>query len=522
VSATQFGELLRRHRLAAGLTQRDLGRRAGLSLNAISLLERGERQRPYLHTLTVLADALDLQTATRTTFLAAAGADGLPLTYSVDRLSAGDRTLLCRVSIFAGGCPALAAQRVCEDREAPAPVLPRLAALTAAGLLQATGCDSEMRFSMPTPIRELASIRLAESGESGWVEHRHTLWCLDVAGAAEAAADRYDTAELVRCRAEVDNLCSAIMRSLPLADGDEVALPLSAAVGLLLGLHGGELAAAMTWLRRALALKSRAATMPARAAVLARVSEVAFRLRDFRTAVSTATQAVRIQREVGPRERLPETIDSLGHALWAHTNPAAGLPLFREEIDLARASGDQFVLARGLRSAAAAVWRLSGPRAAASLFRESLDVSRRVGDTAHEVLALSGLGCTMAEAGDCAGGRDLLVESVEKARPLGMPSLTTRTLVRLGFVELLEADRSEPARRCFEEALAIGREAAPMWRRHAMAGLAVIALAGGNEREAARAMTEIGQVEAGSMEWDPHVRLVLAPWTGRLNALLEA
>ncbi len=55
-----FGSRLRRLREAAGLTQEELGARAGLTAKAISLLERGRRKRPYPHTVTSLADALEL------------------------------------------------------------------------------------------------------------------------------------------------------------------------------------------------------------------------------------------------------------------------------------------------------------------------------------------------------------------------------------------------------------------------------------------------------------------------------
>ena len=53
-----FGERLRRLREAAGLTQEELASRAGLTAKAISALERGERKRPYPHTVRSLADAL--------------------------------------------------------------------------------------------------------------------------------------------------------------------------------------------------------------------------------------------------------------------------------------------------------------------------------------------------------------------------------------------------------------------------------------------------------------------------------
>ena len=55
-----FGAQLRRHREAAGLTQEQLAERAGLTVNGVSQLERGERRRPYPHTVQALAAALGL------------------------------------------------------------------------------------------------------------------------------------------------------------------------------------------------------------------------------------------------------------------------------------------------------------------------------------------------------------------------------------------------------------------------------------------------------------------------------
>jgi transcriptional regulator with XRE-family HTH domain len=55
-----FGALLRRYRLAAGISQERLAERAGLSVQALSALENGRRQAPYRHTVAVLARALGL------------------------------------------------------------------------------------------------------------------------------------------------------------------------------------------------------------------------------------------------------------------------------------------------------------------------------------------------------------------------------------------------------------------------------------------------------------------------------
>jgi tetratricopeptide (TPR) repeat protein/transcriptional regulator with XRE-family HTH domain len=62
---TDFGGLLRRFRLAAGLTQEELAERSGLTSRAISNMERGRTTRPYRASVASLADALDLSQAGR-------------------------------------------------------------------------------------------------------------------------------------------------------------------------------------------------------------------------------------------------------------------------------------------------------------------------------------------------------------------------------------------------------------------------------------------------------------------------
>jgi tetratricopeptide (TPR) repeat protein/transcriptional regulator with XRE-family HTH domain len=67
-----FGALLRRYRLACGLTQEALAERAQISAFTISALERGVNQRPRVDTLDLLATALALSTQDRAGLLATA------------------------------------------------------------------------------------------------------------------------------------------------------------------------------------------------------------------------------------------------------------------------------------------------------------------------------------------------------------------------------------------------------------------------------------------------------------------
>ncbi len=68
----QLGTLIRRLRLASGLSQEQLAERSGLSARAVSDLERGQRTRTRPETLRMLAEALGLTDAEREALLQAA------------------------------------------------------------------------------------------------------------------------------------------------------------------------------------------------------------------------------------------------------------------------------------------------------------------------------------------------------------------------------------------------------------------------------------------------------------------
>ncbi len=67
-----FGLLLKRYRLAAGLSQEALAERARVSTQGVSALERGARRTPQRETLVLLADALDLSSEDRARLVASA------------------------------------------------------------------------------------------------------------------------------------------------------------------------------------------------------------------------------------------------------------------------------------------------------------------------------------------------------------------------------------------------------------------------------------------------------------------
>ena len=68
-ASAPFGAHLKALREAAGYTQEELATIAGLSVHAVSALERGERRRPHVETVRALSAALDLTGAARDAFV---------------------------------------------------------------------------------------------------------------------------------------------------------------------------------------------------------------------------------------------------------------------------------------------------------------------------------------------------------------------------------------------------------------------------------------------------------------------
>ena len=90
-----FGELLRRYRMVAGLTQEALAERAHVSTRAIAALEQGINRAPRVATLALLAEALGLSGPARAALVAVAqpgqagassGTGRRPFRWTLDRL----------------------------------------------------------------------------------------------------------------------------------------------------------------------------------------------------------------------------------------------------------------------------------------------------------------------------------------------------------------------------------------------------------------------------------------------------
>lgn len=111
-----FGSVLKRHRIAAGLTQEELAERAEMSVRGISDLERGVHRAPHPSTVRQLADALGLSPGDQTRFESAARCDRSP---SVTLQRSFDRRIPESIPPLVGRSAELAALERCLERGLP-------------------------------------------------------------------------------------------------------------------------------------------------------------------------------------------------------------------------------------------------------------------------------------------------------------------------------------------------------------------------------------------------------------------
>ena len=168
--------------------------------------------------------------------------------WSWDLLEAGERSLLRRLSVFAGGGTLDAAEQVCAGAPAAAEdVFDLLAALVDKSLVVVRQTADGPRYRMLEIIRAYGRERLAEAGETEEVRRRHRAYFLRLTESSQAAllgAGQMDA--LQRLAAEQDNVHAAVRAAVAARDA-ETAVGLIGATGMYwwlrsLKVEGGDLA----------------------------------------------------------------------------------------------------------------------------------------------------------------------------------------------------------------------------------------------------------------------------------------
>ncbi|MFE9688648.1 BTAD domain-containing putative transcriptional regulator [Micromonospora sp. NPDC005806] len=151
--------------------------------------------------------------------------------WSWELLTDAERTVLRRLSVFSGGASLEAAERVCADDAVEAwEVLELLTALTEKSLVVTAG-EGAPRYRMLGTIKEYASQRLTEAGESDLARQAHLAYFTELAETAEPHLRRAEQLEwLATLEVEHDNISAAMRGALAAGEADG-AMRLAAAAG---------------------------------------------------------------------------------------------------------------------------------------------------------------------------------------------------------------------------------------------------------------------------------------------------
>ena len=155
-------------------------------------------------------------------------------------LSEKERTLLRRLSVFAGGWTLDAAEAVCSgNRIETVEVLDLLAQLVDRSLVAVDREDAEARYRLLDTVRQYAREKLQDSGEETEVHGRHREWFLDLAERTEPELLGPEQGVwLARLEAEHDNLRAALTWSQQEEEGGEAGLRLAGALGRFWWMRG--------------------------------------------------------------------------------------------------------------------------------------------------------------------------------------------------------------------------------------------------------------------------------------------
>jgi predicted ATPase/DNA-binding CsgD family transcriptional regulator len=379
--------------------------------------------------------------------------------WSWELLNPGERAVLARLPAFAGGFGLAGAEAVAASPDVPAAeVLGHLGALVDKSLVQFdhTGTGPG-RYRLLETVRQYAAGQLDALGpaaaEAARMAHRDYYLAL-----AEAAAPHlvgHGQAEwLDRLDAELGNLRAAIAFSLTQPDpAPGLRLATSLRVYWRARGHAAEGADALRALLDAPA--GQGATLP-RARALAAAARLLQLTGGYAVAGDYCEEALAIARAAGDDYLVAELLRIRAVILLRQGQPGAALPVIKSGLGLAHRLGEPYLTARLLSARAFAADVEGDDAGAVRDAAESARLFRQAGDRLGVGQMLGNLGYYELSAGDLDAARRHLAESHDIARPLNDRYSIVHTTFNLGLAEYLGGS-PDVAGALFAESLDLAR-----------------------------------------------------------------
>ena len=383
--------------------------------------------------------------------------------WSYELLDADERTLLRRLSVFAGRFSLDAAEAICASPDLPrASILERLAQLVAKSLVQ----PISDRYGCLNTIRAYARAKLLEMDESAAVSAAHARYYLALAASRRPG-------ELAGWLEQIEADYDDLRQALAWATGADPET-------------GARIATALYefWLIRGYALEARSA-----------LEQLAARLPE-----RSASRA-RVLLDAG---------------VFAYTAGAFAVApvLIGDGLAIARADGDPDLVARGLIDQGGVTLASGDFASATQALGEALAIARTTRNGRLEAEALHHLGSLAGVRGDLPAAHERLTETLQLRRRLGIADESLTTLTLMAVTAARRGDLAE-ARGAIVEALRIGlalRDRRAAWSLDVVACLTAI------EGNAERALRLGGAADA--MFESTAVRPA-APWRGFTEPLMD-
>jgi len=405
------------------------------------------------------------------------------IAWSYDLLNQNEQIFFRRLSVFVGGCTFDAIETVTE--EASTHTLDLLGSLLDKSLLrEVEDIIGEPRFVMLELLREFGLEQLAASGEGESIRLRHASFFLALAEQAEAKLESTEQVEWINhMEEEHDNLRAALEWSRTTEGAGEICLRLAGTLGLFWEARG-YFSEGRERLSAVLATKIAQASSAARAKLLARAAELAYRQSDYPATLLFAEESLKICREVDDKQGIAVALIKLGNAVTEAGDYPTASGFLAEALMIWRKLEDKHGIARALISLGWAALRPGDYSLAHARLEEALGISRELEDTRSIAFELSGLGEVALRQGEYTQATQLLEESLELRRQLGNKWGVGVSLGTLGWVAMYQEEWNRAVARLgesLEVRREIGDKGGSAW---CLERLAEIALAQGQAKKA--------------------------------------
>ena len=336
--------------------------------------------------------------------------------WSHDLLSAGERVVLRRLAVFAGGWTLEAAESVCAGGEVDGPgVIDLLGNLVEKSLVAVDALGE--RYHLLETVRQYAIERLEESGEAAAVRDRHLAFYLALAEKArpELVGPR-QAAWLARLDQERENLLSAHSWCGSTAGGEETGLRLVSTIKNY-WLNRGLLGLAYNVMAEALARAP--ARSASRCRTLFEAGQVGYFMGRYPEARRHLEESIAIERELGERAITGRALQPLGMACLGLGDLRAARAHLEEGVVRARELGEPRNVAAAV-NAMAQLNRVEGNLdAAIPMLEQFVEIARGLEDRESIAIGLLNLAMTAVERGNSPRARELLAEALAIAEATG-------------------------------------------------------------------------------------------------------